>query len=205
MNANQELKEVTARSVFHVFALGLSEDIKEKNAHQQLYAALKNLDGDWYEPQGTEPRRIQFVQLGSHLACRSTVKPEGVSSITIEISAKAEQVCDIKVRLPTLRRERDENSKVKGCIAIEKKDKVGFYSNILNRNGMETLDLVWEAAIDETIFFSKNKVTVAVPVDDIQATVKIKDVFKFIDAILHGVGRYKTYGCGMISIIDEAN
>lgn len=196
---NTELR-LFAGIKFYLFALRMKENIKEQNAHKQLYAALKDLDNDWYQPTDSEDRRIQFVQQGEMLICRSTVEPVGVQSIMIEQTVTVGETLDIRVRLPMMRRHRNE--KGTRFIPIKKEDKTEFYTALLNRNGMEVKNLKWYGALDNTVFFIKNKHTVAIPVDDIKATVTITDAKAFASSLLYGIGRCKTYGCGMISVIE---
>ncbi len=199
-NTNTMASE-SIKAQFYLFAMRLTEELNKKNAHDQLYSSLKSLGSEWYQPAKDEDRRIQFVQIGSLLACRSTVKPEGVDFALIEVKASAGDSLDIKVRLPMMHRYRDENGAK--YMPIKKEDKVKLYTELLERNGMKVESLAWRGAFDETIYFTKKKNKVAIPVDDIKALVRIEDADKFSHSLLHGIGRCKTYGCGMISIIDK--
>ena len=101
----------------------------------------------------------------------------------------------ISVRLPAMRRFRQKG--VTKLIPIEFEDRDDYYSGILSRSGAEVDSIEWLPNPDSTIFFKSGSTMVTIPVDDVSAWVSVKDAELFAEVIVRGVGRYKTYGCGM--------
>ena len=191
----------TKSAVMYSFALIMPKPLTERNAHNQLYDMLKTLKSDWYQAKDDENRRILFVQHSNALLCRSSNKPQGVAFKKEVKEVTTGDRIKISVRLPAMRRFRQKG--ITRLIPIELEDRDDYYSGILSRNGVEVDSIEWLPNPDSTIFFKSGKTMVTVPVDDVSAWVSVKDAEMFVEAILRGVGRYKTYGCGMISIIKK--
>lgn len=194
-----DVKEKTKTVTVYTFGLCMKHPLSEKNAHDQLYDEFKHLKDDWYQAQGDESRRIQFIQKDNALLCQSSVEPKGLAFNKKEIKVTIGDRVKIRVRLPALRRLKKDN--VTRMIPIKSEDKDDYYSSILERKGVEVYAIDWEEKRENTIFFTNNKRKVAIPVDDVDAIVLVTDLDAFINSIQQGVGRYKTYGCGMIEVV----
>lgn len=186
------------------FGFGLAEPLSKINAHDQLYVALNNEKGDWYDAKGNESRRLQFVQKSNHngqdfLLCRSNTQPENTNLFYQEqtINVKKGESIKLSVRLPAVRRFVHKGKTSMRTILDSDKD--DYYSGVLERFGMKVLTIAWAAAPESTVVFNKKNSKVVIPVNDVAAHVEIVDAKIFIEAICNGVGRYKTYGCGMIN------
>lgn len=194
----------TAEATVYSFGFGLAEPLAEKNAHDQLYIALNNEKGDWYDAKGSESRRLQFIHKSNgngqeFLLCRSNAQPH-TTNLFYRAESMAVSTGDkvkISVRLPAVRRLAQKGKT--SMRSILDSDKDDYYSGILERFGMRVITIAWASAPESTIVFTKKKSKVVIPVNDVAANVEIVDAEKFIDAFCTGVGRYKTYGCGMIN------
>lgn len=194
-----DVAEKTKTALVYSFGLCMKKPLTEKNAHDQLYDAFKPLRDDWYQAQGDENRRIQFIQKDDALLCRSSVEPKGLPFKQNEIEITDGEKIKIVVRLPAMRRLK--KNEITRSVPIKQEDKDDYYSAILNRNGMEVDVIDWEERRENTVFFTNKKKKVTIPVDDVVAIVTITDAEDFIKSMQQGVGRYKTYGCGMIEIL----
>lgn len=189
------------KTVVYLFGLHLSKSLADANAHDQLYEAFKPLKDDWYQATDDESRRIQFIQKENALVCRSSVEPRGLEFLAEHVEVSNGDQIKVNIRLPAMRRLKRNN--VTRTIPIKKEDKVEYYSGILNRNGISVDKLEWVGRPANTVFFTQKKAKVAIPVDDVSAVITITDAAAFINAMQCGVGRYKTYGCGMIVIVKD--
>lgn len=194
-----DVAEKTKTALVYSFGLCMEKPLVEKNAHDQLYDAFKPLKDDWYQAKGNENRRIQFIQKDDVLLCRSSVEPRGIAFNEKEIKVTDGDKLKIVVRLPAMRRLKKND--VTRSVPIKSEDKDDYYSGILNRNGMEVIAVDWEEKRENTVFFTNKKAKVTVPVDDVFAIITVTDADAFIESMQQGVGRYKTYGCGMIEIL----
>ena len=186
------------------FAFGLSQPLSKRNAHDQLYTALMAEKGDWYKPRD-EARCIQFVQKvndtgQAFLICRSNTQPTNTNLFFKEnvISVATGETIKVDVRLPAMRR-LVQQSKTRMKPILDG-DKESYYGAILERFGMRVNAVGWASVPASTIFFTKKSRKVTIPVDDVTAQIEVIDAELFIQAFRSGVGRYKTYGCGMIHV-----
>lgn len=200
-NISNKSSTITKSAVMYSFALIMPKPLTERNAHNQLYDMLKPLKSDWYQARDNETRRILFVQHHNALLCKSSVMPEGVAFKEEVNEVTTGDRIKISVRLPAMRRFRQKG--VTKLIPIEFEDRDDYYSGILSRSGADVDSIEWLPNPDSTIFFKSGSTMVTIPVDDVSAWVSVKDAELFAEAIVRGVGRYKTYGCGMISIIKK--
>lgn len=190
-------KSVVAKS--YMFAITLSEPIREKNTHDQLYEALLATPGNWYQAQPNEPRCIQFIRKGNFLICRSTRKPPSDIALEETLEVSGSDYMQIDVRLPKSRRTDRDHPRGKGkSIPLHDHELADYFKALLSRHGMGVLSLDIKPAHDHNIFFTVNKAVVDIQTCDVRATVKITNAADFESAYLYGIGRYKTYGCGMI-------
>lgn len=190
----------TQKAITHSFAITLTEPLDKKNIHDQLYEALAQTGGDWYQPAVDEKRRIQFVKKSEFLVCRSTHKPAAAISLEKSIEVSNGDHLRLEVRLPTIKRTLDGDPRGKGkTVPLSQEEKAPFFTNLLTKNGMGVLSLTHKYSPGNDVSF-KSSVKVVIDTCDVTAMIEITDAEKFMDAYLYGIGRYRTYGCGMLNV-----
>lgn len=191
-----------ASTEVYTFGVHLTESIRKKNTHDQLYKALEKLGDDWYQPEQGEQRRIQFLQANNTLICRSNKQPVGIEYKKTQFCVSDGDTLKLKVRLPALYREKITEKKSKTRL-LGDDEKEAIYTSILERIGVTCDLLVWVNNPAVTVEFKKGGNKVILPLDEVVAVVEVVDSEKFIYAINNGIGRFKTYGCGMVRIQGE--
>ncbi|WP_339343535.1 type I-E CRISPR-associated protein Cas6/Cse3/CasE [uncultured Psychrobacter sp.] len=190
----------TQKATTHSFAITLTEPLDKKNIHDQLYEALAKTDGDWYQPAENETRRIQFVKKSEFLVCRSTHKPTSAISLEKSIEVSNGDHLRLEVRLPGSKRTLEGDPRGKGkTVPLLPDEKTPFFTDLLSKNGMGVLSLTHKYSPGNDIAF-KSSVNVVIDTCDVTAMIEVTDAEKFMNAYLYGVGRYKTYGCGMLNV-----
>jgi len=190
-------KSVTTYS----FALALTEPVDKKNTHDQLYDGLAKIGGEWYQPAAGEQRRIQYVKKADFLICRSTHQPTAAIYLEESIEVSNGDYLKIELRLPASSRTPPGHPRGKNKIEpLKDADKVPYFSQVLSKHGMGVLSMTQKPAVGNSIYFNANGHKVLIKTCDVVATIKVTDIDAFINAYKNGVGRYKTYGCGMLNI-----
>lgn len=189
--------DVTSKT--YTFAITLTQAVESRNVHDQLYDALLATDGSWYQSENNEPRCIQFVRKGDFLICRSIRNPPDGIALEEVLEVSNNDYMQIEVRLPKSRRTHAEHPRGKGkSVPLHHHETTTYFKDLLSRHGMGVLNIDVKPAYNHNVFFKANGATVDIQTCNVTATVKITDAKAFESAYLYGVGRYKTYGCGMI-------
>lgn len=191
----------TKSTTTYSFALALTEPLDKKNTHDQLYEALAKVGGDWYQPAANEQRRIQYVKKADFLICRSTHKPTAAIALEETTEVSNGDFLNVEVRLPASSRTPPGHPRGKNKIEpLKEEDKIPYFSSLFAKHGMGVLSMTQKPSFGNNIQFKGKGAQVVVRTCDVVATVKVTDVDAFINAYQLGLGRYKTYGCGMLNI-----
>lgn len=191
----------TKSATTYSFALALTEPLDKKNTHDQLYDALAQVGGDWYQPAVGEPRRVQYAKKAGFLICRSTHKPTAAIALEETIEVSNGDILNVELRLPASSRTPPGHPRGKNKMEpLKEEDKIPYFSQLLSKHGMGVLSMTQKHSFDNNIQFKGASARVVIHTCDVVATVKVMDVEAFINAYQLGVGRYKTYGCGMLNI-----
>lgn len=160
-------------------------------AHMQLFTKLKADKQDWSSREGN--RLVQFVVINGIIIARVNQMPIEIPSVEYKIEVKNKQ----KVKL-VIRWMRNNNKRKPPYTVTPQSDEkiMQSVSESLQQNGVnvESIDVV---DVTPEIMFAKNKY-IKLPAVDVGVIGEIQDVNKFAQAWYRGLGRYKTYGFGMI-------
>lgn len=154
--------------------------------HNNIFDVLREMEGKWCRPY-TENRigTVLFEVRHDKVFCRSLMKPTSITSIPVNIDVAEGDLISAQSRLPL----EYEN---KGLASLS-----GDY-------GCDVSGISCEKLPFGSVSFKHEGEVIDIPCGDFRFTIKINNLEGFKKACLQGIGIYKEYGCGMLSITGTA-
>lgn len=176
---------------------------QKKSAHQVLFKNLNSLDNDtqWLS-KSCEQRIVQFVAFPDMVIARLNKEPNHIVCQKLEKTFTIGQEIELTVKLcGSLERKKKKGQD--GVTVLEGKilndeERHEFTKQILSRAGLEIIGLVIQET--DNIKFFKNKRVVQIKTFEAYAKCKIVNLESFSTAWNLGVGKRRTWGCGMLRV-----
>lgn len=178
----------------------------KKSAHNVLFKNLSSLDDStkWLS-NAPDNRIVQFVSYPGQVIARLNKEPLHV--ICHKIDNTFNEGAEIKIAVKLCGSlERKKKLVNNAAVMLEGKilnddEKLSLANSLLKRAGLDVLGV----AINDTenIKFFKNNRQVQIKTFEAFATCKILDLHSFINAWNTGVGKRRTWGCGMLRLIES--
>lgn len=176
---------------------------QKKSAHQVLFKNLNSLDDNtqWLS-NSCEQRIVQFVAFPDMVIARLNKEPKHIICQKIEKTFTLEQEIELTVKLcGSLERKKktgqDGITVLEGKI-LNEEERHELAKQILLRAGLEIIGLVTQET--DNIKFFKNKRVVQIKTFEAYAKCRIVNLESFSAAWYAGVGKRRTWGCGMLRV-----
>lgn len=177
----------------------------KKSAHQVLFKNLSSLDDKtkWLSNE-YENRVVQFVSYPGQVIARLNKEPLHIICQKIETNFALNQEVKIVVKLcGSLERKKkvidNHVIQIEGKI-LNTDERINLAKHLLNKAGLEVSGL----AIQDTdnIRFYKHHRLIQLKTFEAFATCSIRDLESFVQAWNIGIGKRRTWGCGMLRVIE---
>lgn len=161
--------------------------VKDSNiaiAHDDVFEIMRELEGRWCRPFTSDTvGTILFLIQDDRFFCRSVIKPNNIMSIPVSINIEKEKWVKAKIRLPLSEGNETENVR-----------------ELLVACGCEARSISYNRLPFSSISFKSDGEMIDIPCGDFQLDIKINSLEGFKKAYIQGLGDYKEYGCGMITL-----
>jgi hypothetical protein len=195
---------MSSKTIEHwLVRFGIDSDNQHKSAHEILFKNLNSLDDKtkWLS-NSSDQRVVQFVAYPEHVIARLNKEPRHVICLKVQKTFSTDQEIELAVKLcGSLEKKKKiigTEVKVSNGRILTDDEKLEFAENILIKSGLNVLGLAIQDS--ENIKFVKNKRIVQIKTFEVHAKCKIIDLDKFVEAWNIGIGKRRTWGCGMLRV-----
>lgn len=152
--------------------------------HDNVFEVMRELEGRWCRPfTGDIVGTVLFQINGDRVFCRSIMKPKNIEHITIAINVEKDFCVKAKVRLP-----------------LDFDDNEANVKNLLANYSCDVENISYKKLPFSSLSFRDGDAMVDIPCADFELDIIIKNLEGFKKAYIQGIGSYKDYGCGMITL-----
>lgn len=169
--------------------------VRGKSAHHQLFTALKRDGQDWSE--SSHVRKVQFTVTHGHIVARMNQQPSSIPCKPVSLAVNSGDTFQIQVRIagqmPSRTFQGGRKEKARDYTPEEMDTHV--------RKMLERLGEVSDFSLipgDSTPIHKGTRILTTVTAWELSAKIVIADESAFAAAWSQGLGRFKTYGFGMI-------
>lgn len=177
-----------------------------RNIHDTVFERLHaSSNNNWWTParipENEGKRHIQFTPNGQAnlVLIRSNVEPPDdfpskPIDYTVETGDKISLTVNLISQFNNIHKNKETKKKYANLRLMTHEEKMTLATTLLQKAGLQVNELSYTpngAVICKNGYHQRIML--------VKATAKIVDVQAFSDAILHGIGRLKTYGLGMIT------